>query len=847
MFKKTKEFLFVSVSCLVILCVVIFLWIGSTMSGKSLKAINEIGKLYMSEMSKQLQQKFDAIISLQISQLEGVVKRTPPETVSYGEDMLEELALSAEVRQFVHLGLYRKDGTGETVFGEPVDFTNEEEFKNTIADNEKSITSGFSAGGEKLLLIVVDADYPMADGLSSDVVVAGITMEYLEDALVLEEDNSMVYSHIIRDDGEFVVRSGDAFRDNYFKRIEEVISREEEKNPEDYLEELKSAMADGKDYSALLMDTERVHQHLYCASLSESSWYLVSVMPYGVLDDAIINLNGQRQTTILVACGIILLAVGIIFVLYYRLTQQQLRELERAEKAAFRANQAKSEFLSSMSHDIRTPMNGIVGMTAIAIANAGDSARVQDCLKKISLSSRHLLGLINDVLDMSKIESGKLSLNMDMVSLREAMESLVNIVQPQIRERNQHFDIFIRDVQAEEVYCDSVRLNQILINLLSNAMKFTPSEGRINVYLSQEESPLGDSYVRCHFRVKDNGIGMSEEFQKRIFETFSREDTKVQKIEGTGLGMSITKVIVDMMGGTIEVESKQGVGSEFHVTVDLEKVSVKAMDMVLPPWRLLVVDNNEDLCQSAAVALKEIGIDAEWTLDGRTAVQMVEEHFRKNMPYEVVLLDWKMPGMNGLETTRKIREIVGEDLPILIISAYDWSDIEDEARAAGAQGFISKPLFKSNLYMGLSRFMEGEAYEEEERKGEVQSFEGLKILLAEDNELNWEIAEDILTDVGFEVEWAENGQLCVEKFKESEPGFYDVILMDIRMPVMNGYEATTAIRALDRPDADLPIIAMTADAFSEDIQHCMECGMNEHVAKPIDIQKLMKLLKSYLG
>ena len=277
MFKKTKEFLFVSVSCLVILCVVIFLWIGSTMSGKSLKAINEIGKLYMSEMSKQLQQKFDAIISLQISQLEGVVKRTPPETVSYGEDMLEELALSAEVRQFVHLGLYRKDGTGETVFGEPVDFTNEEEFKNTIADNEKSITSGFSAVGEKLLLIVVDADYPMADGLSSDVVVAGITMEYLEDALVLEEDNSMVYSHIIRDDGEFVVRSGDAFRDNYFKRIEEVISREEEKNPEDYLEELKSAMADGKDYSALLMDTERVHQHLYCASLSESSWYLVSV------------------------------------------------------------------------------------------------------------------------------------------------------------------------------------------------------------------------------------------------------------------------------------------------------------------------------------------------------------------------------------------------------------------------------------------------------------------------------------------------------------------------------------------------------------------------------------------
>ncbi|MEZ3487728.1 MAG: response regulator [Lachnospiraceae bacterium] len=847
MFKKTKEFLFASVSCLVILCVIIFLWIGSAMSGKSLKAVNEIGKLYMSEMSKQLRQKFDAVIALQVSQVQGIVKRTPPESVQYGDEMIEELALSAEVRQFVHLGLYRKDGTGETVFGEDVEFLGEDEFKNTVEDRDKAITSGFSVSGEKLLMLVVDAAYPMGDGGSSDVIVAGVPMEYLENALVLEEENSMVYSHIIRDNGEFVVRSGEAFRDNYFNRIEEVISRDEGKSPEEYIDEIKNAILKGEDYSELLVDNDGVHQHLYCALLSASSWYLVSVMPYGVLDDAIINLNSQRQTTILVACGIILLAVGIIFVLYYRLTQQQLRELERAEKAAFRANQAKSEFLSSMSHDIRTPMNGIVGMTAIAIANVEDSARVQDCLKKISLSSRHLLGLINDVLDMSKIESGKLSLNMDIVSLREAMESLVNIVQPQIRERNQHFDIFIRDIQAEEVYCDSVRLNQILINLLSNAMKFTPSEGRINVYLSQEASPAGDSHVRCHFRVKDTGIGMSPEFQEKIFETFSREDTKVQKIEGTGLGMSITKVIVDMMGGTIEVESEQGVGSEFHVTVDLEKVSVAEMDMVLPPWRLLVVDNNEDLCQSAAAALKEIGIDAEWTLDGTSAVRLVEEHYKRHTPYEVVLLDWKMPGMNGLETTRKIREIAGADLPILIISAYDWSDIEDEARAAGAQGFISKPLFKSNLYKGLSRFIEGETYEAEEKQYEEQNFEGLRILLAEDNELNWEIAEDILTDVGFEVEWAENGQLCVEKFEQSRPGYYDVILMDIRMPVMNGYEATTAIRALDRPDAGLPIIAMTADAFSEDIQHCLECGMNEHVAKPIDIQKLMKLLKSYLG
>lgn len=846
MFNNTKKFLLTSVSCLVVLCIVIFVWLGSVMGGKSYNAINEVGSLYMSEMSTQLQQKFDAIIDLQVSRVEALIRRTPPESVTYGKEMLEELALSADIREFKHLGLYRKDGGSETIYGESVRFLSEDEFQDVMSDADKSITSGFSKSDEKLLLMVVDAAYPMQDGETSDVVVAGMPMKYLEEALVLEGDSSMVYSHIIRKDGEFVVRSGDAFRDNYFSRIEETISQNDPKGPGHYVDELKTAIEAEENYSALLEDKNGIHQHLYCAPLDETDWYLVSVMPYGILDDAIMNLNSQQQGLILAACGVILFAVAVIFVLYYRLTQQQLRELERAEKRAFQASQAKSEFLSSMSHDIRTPMNGIVGMTAIAMANVDDPLRVQDCLKKISLSSRHLLGLINDVLDMSKIESGKLSMNMDILSLREVMEALVNIVQPQIKDKNQHFDIFIQNIYTEMVCCDGVRLNQILINLLSNAVKFTPKEGRINVYLSQEESPVDDAHVRCHFRVKDNGIGMSEEFQKKIFDTFSREDMKVQKIEGTGLGMSITKVIVDMMGGTIEVDSKQGKGSEFHVILDLEKATVDEEEMILPPWRLLVVDNNEDLCHSAASALKEIGVQAEWALNGRDALRMIADHHRRNIEYEIVLLDWKMPDMNGLETAREIRKIVGDALPILIISAYDWSDIEDEARAAGAQGFISKPLFKSNLYLGLSRYMEGDT-REEKREEAVQRFEGLRILLAEDNELNWEIAEDILVDAGFEVDWAENGQICVDTFEQSDLGYYDAVLMDIRMPIMNGYEAARAIRALDRSDADLPIIAMTADAFSEDIQRCLECGMNEHVAKPIDIQKLMKLLRKYLG
>ncbi len=436
---------------------------------------------------------------------------------------------------------------------------------------------------------------------------------------------------------------------------------------------------------------------------------------------------------------------------------------------------------------------------------------------------------------------------MELISLRDAMGGIVNIVQPQIKSKRQHFDIFIQNIFVEDVYCDSVRLNQILINLLSNAMKFTPEEGRINVYLTQEELPEETGRVRCHFRVKDNGIGMTDEFQKKIFESFSREDSmRVQKTEGTGLGMAITKYIVEAMGGTIELKSEQGKGSEFHIALDLEKATVLEEDMILPVGKKIVVDNNEDLCRSAVSVLKEIGVDAEWALDGRTALKMVENRHREHQDYEIVLLDWKMPGMDGVEVTREIRKLLGDEVPILIISAYDWSDIEEEARAAGAHGFISKPLFKSNLYLGLSHYINGVQEETEESIEPLHDFSGKRILLAEDNDLNWEIANEILSSAGFELEWAENGQICVEKFEQSAVGTYDVVLMDIRMPILDGYGAARAIRALDRPDANLPIIAMTADAFSEDVQRCLESGMNAHIAKPIDINNLIQHLQEYL-
>ena len=842
--RNTKKFLAISFSLLAIACVVMITFTSSVIAEKSDFAINKIGSLYVSGMAKQMQEKFDTVIDMQISELKGIVERHPPESVVYDQDMFDQLALSAQVRDFVYLGLYTEEGESESIYGSDVEYDSEITFRSVLDDSSLRVFSGTSTDGEKVICMLVNACYPMRNGKTSSAIVAATPMDDLEKVLTLDEDDALMYSFIIRADGTYVVRNRQ--ESDYFSYIRQNFLDHNGKNAETYVDELREAMGRNAEYSTMFREGNE-NKYLLCTDLTNSEWFLVSVMPHGTLDRILENLGAERQFMTLIMALFILAGVMVIFLLYYRLSQQQMQELDQARREATKANKAKSEFLSSMSHDIRTPMNGIVGMTTIAIANIDNTERVKDCLDKITLSSKHLLGLINDVLDMSKIESGKLTLNMSQISLRETMDSIVNIVQPQVKSRQQHFDISIQNILTEEVHCDSVRLNQVLINLLSNALKFTPEGGSIKVFLEQEESPVGDDHVRCHFRVKDNGIGMTKEFQEKIFDTFTREEkAQIDKIEGTGLGMAITKAIVGAMNGTIELQSEPGKGSEFHITLDLEKADTTEADMVLPAWRVLVVDNNEDLCLSAVSSLKEIGISAHWATDGKKAVEMVRKCHDEGQDYEVVLLDWKMPEMDGLHTAREMRKLLGQRVPILIISAYDWSDIEEEAKEVGIQGFISKPLFKSNLYLGLKRYMLDEVSEESHEDTKVQKFVGKKILLAEDNDLNWEIAEDLLSEAGFELERAENGKICVEKFEQSAIRFYDVILMDIRMPVMNGYDAAVAIRALPREDANLPIIAMTADAFSDDIQHCLDCGMNEHVAKPIDVNRLTQLLRKYL-
>ncbi|MDD6306428.1 MAG: response regulator [Clostridiales bacterium] len=522
-----------------------------------------------------------------------------------------------------------------------------------------------------------------------------------------------------------------------------------------------------------------------------------------------------------------------------------------AYDAANAANQAKSEFLSRMSHDIRTPMNAIIGMTAIAGLHLNDPEKVEDCLQKIMVSSTHLLSLINEVLDMSKIESGKIEISEEEFNLVDLIDNMLTMVRLQVKQKNHNFNVNISNVEHEKVIGDSLRIQQAFMNLVSNAIKYTPENGNITINIS--EKPTRQPKLGCYeFVFEDNGIGMSKDFLKIIFEPFARaNDSRVDKIQGTGLGMAITRNIVRMMGGDIKVESDLGIGSKFTVTIFLKLQDADEVDMEdfgnLP---VLVVDDDTNSCESACAMLDELGMKSEWATSGKEAVIRVEGAHKERKDFFAVIIDWKMPEMDGVVTTREIRKIVGKEIPIIIISAYDWSEIEQEARAAGANAFISKPLFKSRL-VHLFKGLVGKEQQEEKELPLVEfnkmNFSDKKVLLVEDNELNAEIAQEIIEMTGIMVERVEDGKQAVDRLAEVEDGYYDLVFMDIQMPVMNGHEATRKIRACDRMYLkNIPIIAMTANAFAEDVQAAINSGMNEHIAKPLEFSTLAKVLMKWI-
>ena len=532
-------------------------------------------------------------------------------------------------------------------------------------------------------------------------------------------------------------------------------------------------------------------------------------------------------------------------------TQELNAKLQVAVEKAESANRAKSTFLSNMSHDIRTPMNAIIGFTTLALSNIDDTERVKDYLGKTLASSNHLLSLINDVLDMSRIESGKIHLEEVEVNLSDVLHDLKTIVSGQIYAKQLELYMDVMDVTDEDVYCDKTRLNQILLNLLSNAIKFTPAGGTVSVRVRQ----LAGQVRGCgqyEFRIKDNGIGMSPEFAKKIFEPFERERTStVSRIQGTGLGMAITKNIVDMMGGTIEVQTAQGKGSEFIIRVPLRvQAEHRPVEKIteLEGLKALVVDDDFNTCDSVTKMLVKVGMRAEWTLSGKEAVLRARQSIEMSDVYHAYIIDWRLPDMNGIEVTRQIRSL-HDDTPIIILTAYDWSDIEVEAKAAGVTAFCAKPMFMSDLRETLMSALGQKPADAVQGllPEKNADFKGKHILLVEDNELNREIAQEILREYGFLVDSAENGAVAVEKVSTAAPGSYDLVLMDVQMPIMDGYTATRKIRALDDPArAKLPILAMTANAFDEDRRNALESGMNGFLSKPIVIDDLMQELHKIL-
>ncbi len=567
---------------------------------------------------------------------------------------------------------------------------------------------------------------------------------------------------------------------------------------------------------------------------STKGWVLLSSAP-------ITNLKSVHENWLLI--GVIFFGLLLLLVtdfLYMHSFNKKLRVMARQADAA---NKAKTDFLSTMSHDIRTPMNAIIGLTTIAEKNLGDQESVADNLRKISLASNHLLTLINDILDISKVESGKLTLSPLTFSIVETVQNLVNLSQPMIKEKNINFSFRINHMEKEYLYADQLRLNQIYINILSNAIKYTTPGGSVSVDLREEESEQ-EGCVKLIYRVADTGIGMTPEFLEKMYQPFSRQtDSRINSIQGTGLGLAITKQMVELMNGTIECQSEVEKGTTFTITLDLPIAEKQLEEMRIDGVVALIADDDPVLLETAVDTLESLGVAADRATTGMDALEMARRRHESGKDYDVIILDWKMPDLNGIDTIRRIRSEVSPDIPVLLTSAYDWSDIEETAKEAGANGFIGKPLFRSKLYEKISQLL-GTEVRAIEPEDDYSDLAGMNILIAEDNDINWEIISTMLDMFGITSERAENGRICVDKIAGAREGLYDLVFMDIQMPEMNGLDATRAIRALENKwAASIPIIAMTADAFSENVAECLNAGMNGHIAKPIDLKLVIKEIR----
>lgn len=703
---------------------------------------------------------------------------------------------------------------------------------------------------KEYILIGLSIDPFTVAGVSFDHIFALTSIKSIESEMMVDSFNGEGTGYIIDMDGYYVVNDNRSHnftsRNNYFEDISDAkIAGYSSANA------LKGDIASGVDTVSVSLSEGGIKYIVILKKMEHSSWYYVSHVPISVFSTQTNKILGIFSLIMGVFAFVVFLWIGMFLRLQRKRTEASEKyraELSEALALAQQANRSKTTFLNNMSHDIRTPMNAIIGFTALATTHVENPEKVRTYLGKINKSSEHLLSLINDVLDMSRIESGKVIISENEENLAEIFHSLRDIFQSDINAKQMNFFMDTVDVTDERIICDKLRLNQVLLNVTSNALKYTSPGGTISLRIIQKKVKKS-GYATYEFRIKDNGIGMSEDFVKTIFEPFTREETAtVRGIQGTGLGMAITRNIVEMMGGTIKVNSKPNQGTEVIITLEFKLADQNESELKtiakLDGMRGLVVDDDMNTCQSVSDMLRNVGMRAEWCTFGKEAVVRTEEALRIGDSFAVYIIDWLMPDMNGIETARRIRRAVGDDAPIIILTAYDWKDIEDEAIEAGVTGFVSKPVFPSDLRRTLMELC-GEQVEKSSQVEEaLPRFDGKRVLLAEDNDLNCEIAVEILQGVGFDVEIAENGKICVDMLLCAESGYYNLILMDIQMPIMDGYTAAKKIRALeDKQKAGIPILAMTANTFVEDKKAAADAGMDGHVGKPIHIQTLMSELK----